>query len=314
MNWCIECHGKGFKQIREPYRHYSTNRVLYTNKKIKCEKCNGTGNYINTMSLTLKGDKNMVDKVYKRHYDEANDSANDKQISNEVSNASLDKLLDVYIKRYRCKATDAEKRGILDYMLAVTGLQPEALEHEIKQREMKSRLPDVSMSTSVEDMYIQVTRVHDPVLPGISVYVKLPNGAQQELVFINTRQDSGDIRMYLYDNVYSNDFTKQIEIPLDALSKVYKVELAPKRICPHDCAGDCTKCNVEATGSSVDKEKIERFKRELFMRDISAIEEFLGYTVLPEMEKDVIDYMLDQKIDEMPRALLLNWFYQYGIE
>ena len=44
MNWCIECHGKGFKYVEDGYRDYN-NRYHRLNKKIKCQKCSGTGKY-----------------------------------------------------------------------------------------------------------------------------------------------------------------------------------------------------------------------------------------------------------------------------
>jgi len=46
MNLCLECHGKGVKYVNKPYRDYN-NRIHPCYMKIKCKKCNGTGEFTN---------------------------------------------------------------------------------------------------------------------------------------------------------------------------------------------------------------------------------------------------------------------------
>ena len=44
MNWCLECHGKGYKRVNKPYRDYN-NRLIPCGERLKCFSCNGTGKF-----------------------------------------------------------------------------------------------------------------------------------------------------------------------------------------------------------------------------------------------------------------------------
>lgn len=46
MNWCLECHGKGFKRVEAGYRDYN-NRYHRLDDKVKCKKCGGSGKFTN---------------------------------------------------------------------------------------------------------------------------------------------------------------------------------------------------------------------------------------------------------------------------
>lgn len=46
MDWCLECHGLGFKRVSEPYRRYNNNKISILYKKFKCVKCDGSGKFV----------------------------------------------------------------------------------------------------------------------------------------------------------------------------------------------------------------------------------------------------------------------------
>lgn len=53
---------------------------------------------------------------------------------------------------------------------------------------------------------------------------------------------------------------------------------------------------------------IEELKQQLFMHGPDAIENFLGYEIDPNEEKDVTDNRLDEIIDQMPDDLLYKYY------
>lgn len=47
-------------------------------------------------------------------------------------------------------------------------------------------------------------------------------------------------------------------------------------------------------------DKEEALKQALFMEGLEAIEDFLGYEINPEEDKDVTDLRMDEVLDQMP--------------
>lgn len=60
-------------------------------------------------------------------------------------------------------------------------------------------------------------------------------------------------------------------------------------------------------------EKWELLKQELFNGGITAIEEFLGYKIPPNEEKDVTENRLDQEYNQLRDDWLEIWFREYHI-
>lgn len=62
-----------------------------------------------------------------------------------------------------------------------------------------------------------------------------------------------------------------------------------------------------------DKTKFEQLKTELFMDGQAAIEDFLGYEISPDEDKDVTDSRMDEAWAQMPWEELSKFYQKYGI-
>lgn len=60
--------------------------------------------------------------------------------------------------------------------------------------------------------------------------------------------------------------------------------------------------------------KFEELKSELFMWGQDCIEEFLGYEIDPNWDKDTIDNALDEAYVQMPEEELEVFYQQYLID
>lgn len=58
-------------------------------------------------------------------------------------------------------------------------------------------------------------------------------------------------------------------------------------------------------------DKEEALKRALFMEGLEAIEDFLGYEINPEEDKDVIDLRMDEVLDQMPDEEFETFYNKY---
>lgn len=57
--------------------------------------------------------------------------------------------------------------------------------------------------------------------------------------------------------------------------------------------------------------KFEELKKELFMNGQEAIENFLGFEIDYDTEKDVIDSMMDEVAEQMPEEELEEYYNLY---
>lgn len=58
-------------------------------------------------------------------------------------------------------------------------------------------------------------------------------------------------------------------------------------------------------------DKEEALKRALFMEGLEAIEDFLGYEINPEEDKDVTDLRMDEVLDQMPDEEFETFYNKY---
>ena len=58
-------------------------------------------------------------------------------------------------------------------------------------------------------------------------------------------------------------------------------------------------------------EKEEALKQALFMEGLEAIEDFLGYEINPEEDKDVTDLRMDEVLDQMPDEEFEAFYNKY---
>lgn len=57
--------------------------------------------------------------------------------------------------------------------------------------------------------------------------------------------------------------------------------------------------------------KEEALKQALFMEGLEAIEDFLGYEINPEEDKDVTDLRMDEVLDQMPDEEFEAFYNKY---
>ena len=58
-------------------------------------------------------------------------------------------------------------------------------------------------------------------------------------------------------------------------------------------------------------DKEEALKQALFMEGLEAIEDFLGYEINPEEDKDVTDLRMDEVLDQMPDEEFEAFYNKY---
>lgn len=58
-------------------------------------------------------------------------------------------------------------------------------------------------------------------------------------------------------------------------------------------------------------DKEEALKKALFMEGLEAIEDFLGYEINPEEDKDVTDLRMDEVLDQMPDEEFEAFYNKY---
>lgn len=58
-------------------------------------------------------------------------------------------------------------------------------------------------------------------------------------------------------------------------------------------------------------DKEEALKQALFMEGLEAIEDFLGYEINPEEDKDVTDLRMDEVLDQMPDEKFEAFYNKY---
>ena len=58
-------------------------------------------------------------------------------------------------------------------------------------------------------------------------------------------------------------------------------------------------------------DKEEALKQALFMEGLEAIEDFLGYEINPEEDKDVTDLRMDEVLDQMPNEEFEAFYNKY---
>ncbi len=58
-------------------------------------------------------------------------------------------------------------------------------------------------------------------------------------------------------------------------------------------------------------DKEEALKQALFMEGLEAIEDFLGYEINPEEDKDVTDLRMDEVLDQMPDEEFETFYNKY---
>lgn len=58
-------------------------------------------------------------------------------------------------------------------------------------------------------------------------------------------------------------------------------------------------------------DKEEALKQALFMEGLEAIEDFLGYKINPEEDKDVTDLRMDEVLDQMPDEEFEAFYNKY---
>lgn len=58
-------------------------------------------------------------------------------------------------------------------------------------------------------------------------------------------------------------------------------------------------------------DKEEALKQALFMEGLEAIEDFLGYEINPEEDKDVTDLRMDEMLDQMPDEEFEAFYNKY---
>ncbi len=60
-------------------------------------------------------------------------------------------------------------------------------------------------------------------------------------------------------------------------------------------------------------DKEEALKQALFMEVLEAIEDFLGYEINPEEDKDVTDLRMDEVLDQMPDEEFEAFYNKYVV-
>lgn len=60
-------------------------------------------------------------------------------------------------------------------------------------------------------------------------------------------------------------------------------------------------------------DKEEALKQALFMEGLEAIEDFLGYEINPEEDKDVTDLRMDEVLDQMPDEKFEAFYNKYVV-